>query len=215
MLLNLLTSSQSSVTKWRSSTWAHLPQLCLLLPSGAGHTLHLTPGWQHLPTGSQSGQLHHLRWVMAFCQLGTIAPWSSWQSYSALPAWPYAWSASPRPCWCATLLLMLHSVFHCRVHSAPHCWHYLRAFFIHWGELGCHCSWPCPGPVSCFRVSHRLLVALSAPPNFPLDQETPLSTMLRVQHCRSCWHFSCLPRQLSYTILVSQNTCMLLLITLV
>lgn len=59
----LLTSFQSSVPRQRrSSTWVHLPQACLLLPSCTGvaakHILSLTHEGLRVSTEGLSGQLH-------------------------------------------------------------------------------------------------------------------------------------------------------------
>lgn len=69
IVFNLLTSSQSSLTKQRcSSTWRHLPQEFSLLPSK--DTLQL---WYPTMVGTD------LRKAMAFYQVETIPTWWSWQ----------------------------------------------------------------------------------------------------------------------------------------
>lgn len=78
ILHSLLTSSQSSITKRRSSSaWAHLPQGCSLLPSGtvtrAEQTLQ--PGHQHLLTAALSGQLCQSWWVQGLERTRPSARW--------------------------------------------------------------------------------------------------------------------------------------------
>lgn len=59
-----------------------------------GHSLLLTPGWQHNPTRALSRSLHGLLWVQslekAFCWVDTTTPW---QGFKHLPANPSAPSA--------------------------------------------------------------------------------------------------------------------------
>ena len=110
ILLNLLISSSwSSVAKQRSSpTWAHLPQVCSLLPPStgvrAGHTVQLDTWvaacscWNSVWEAVSVVVGAELREARAFCQVDTIAPWSSWQSFSTLPAWPSTQTAMPCPC---------------------------------------------------------------------------------------------------------------------
>ena len=113
ILLNLLTSSRSSVTKRRSSsTWTHLPQVCSPLPSStgvrAGHSLQ-PDTWVAACSPRSSAWAAasvvvgaELSEAMAFCWVDTTAPWSSWQGFSALPARSSTQTAAQRatPCPC-------------------------------------------------------------------------------------------------------------------
>lgn len=97
LLLNLLTSSQSSVSKQRSSS-VHTSQWCAhdwhpVLVSELGTPCNLTLRYHCVPPSALSGKLHWLWWVqsseaVAFCQVDTISPWLSLQSFSALPVSP-------------------------------------------------------------------------------------------------------------------------------
>ena len=142
------------------------PQARPLLLSGTairvGHSLqpdtwvaassHRSSVWEAVPVEVGT----EFREAMAVCRMDTIAPWSSRQSYSALPAQ----TAVPRPlcppCWWRSCLLVLP-----------------KGFFYMCGELGRRCCWPCPGLVSHCGVSSGVLAALSAPPEAPPVQESP------------------------------------------
>lgn len=111
---------------------------------------------------------------MAFRWADTTACWSS---FSTLLPCSTMWTATQHPSW--------------RAMPCPVCmpWSPVlpKGFFRNCKGLGCHCSSPCLGPVSCCDTSCRILAALLVPPVVPPVQETTLCTKLE---CSTADHTS-------------------------
>lgn len=139
MLLNLLTSSLSSVTKQRScSTWAHLPQLCSPLPYSIGVKAGCI--LQRLPTGSLSAQLHHL-WFGSTLQTPRLSAGRTPQSLLELAELLFLRTLPCKlPCPAVFAALMLHSGAQAAVYRRGH-----------------RCDRPSPSFASNSRESWRLL----------------------------------------------------------
>ena len=152
-----------------------------MLAEEQGTPCSSTSGWQHVPTGALSGKLCESWWVQSLER-----PWLSAGWIPSLPGRAVRASAPflhalpcELPCklLCHALADMPHPV-------CPPCswfsWSLAlpKSFFYMVRELGCHCSWPCPGLISCCCASCGLLEALSAPPEVPQVQEPPLCTAL-------------------------------------
>lgn len=103
-----------------------------------------------------------LREAIAFSPSGTAAPWSSWQSFSALPARTSAW--------CAT------ACFPALDADTPQ-----ELLTELWGwTLGHHCSWN----TQVLSATVMLLAALSASPGDPLFRKPELLTSAAIWKIR-------------------------------
>lgn len=183
MLLNLLTSSLSSVSKQRScSTWAHLPQLCLPLPYSigvkAGRIL------QCLPTGSLSAQLHHLWFGSTLQTPGLSAGWIP-QSLLELAELLFLRTLPCKlPCPALFAALLLHSGAQAAVYRRGH-----------------RCDRPSPSFTSDSRECCRVL-ARPWPPRAAGERAGARSC----RSCRrSCLRFGSAPQQLPHCTMVFCN----------